>query len=339
MTQPTLPHNRLYTLVDSILVPHPAFERAVARIEQCFRTMVDAHDPVGIAIVGESRTGKSRSLEHFETTHPQHRTKESLITPFLRVTVPAKPTVKGLASTILYAMGDPLYDKGTEGNMEARILKLMKSAKTVVLALDEFQHFYDKATHRVQHHVADWLKVLVDRARIGLVVTGLPTCLAVIEQNEQLAGRFLAPTHLKRFNWLSDVDRNTFVAVLGAMQEVLQPFQFPDLTSDEMAFRMYCATGGLMGYLVKLMKQATANVLDASSLQIDLEALHQAYDDAIDARLTVAPGFNPFDRKFSAEPTPALVNVVQSIGTKAEEPPKPRRTKAPKQTAANALAA
>lgn len=338
MSSSNLPYNKLYALVDSILVPHPAFKSAITRIEQCFRTMEGAHDPLGIAIIGESRTGKSRTLEHFETTHPQLRTKEGIITPFLRVTVPAKPTVKGLASTILYAQGDLLYDKGTETNMEARILILLKAGKTIILALDEFQHFYDKATHQVQHHVADWLKVLVDRARIGLVVTGLPTCYAVIQQNEQLDGRFLAPIHLKRFDWMNDEDRANFIAVLHSMQSVLRPFQFPDLASTDMAFRFYCATGGLMGYLIKLLKQATANVLDKGSVDIDLKALQQAYADAINPSSPISPNFNPFSLTLSTEPSSALITLAKKIGTKVEETPPPRRTKAPKATSAMALA-
>src|SRR5689334_17882103 len=97
----------LYSLVDCILIPHTSFQRAVARIEQCFTAMDGAMEPVCLAIIGESRTGKSRVLEHFELSHPPTRLAAGLSIPFLRVRVPSKPTVKGLAELLLHALGDP----------------------------------------------------------------------------------------------------------------------------------------------------------------------------------------------------------------------------------------
>jgi hypothetical protein len=319
-----------YNIVDSLLVPHTMFERAHTRIAQCFKVMSKANDPMGIAVIGESRTGKSRVLEHFEHAHPPVRTEAGLRVPFLRVKVMANPTVKGLATLLLHALRDPKHDKGTEIVLTLRLQTLIKELGTVVLAIDEFQHFQDKSTHKLQHEVADWLKVLIDETRVGLIVTGLPNCMAVIRQNEQLAGRFMSPVVMRRFDWKDDGDRADFIAILVAIRDELQPFQMPDIGSELMAFRIYCATGGLIGYVIKLLKQATWNALDANTYDIPLPALATAYRDAIlgeELRLLAKP--NPFEIPLESLDADLLIAQAKQIGLPEEAPPKPPRSKKP----------
>ena len=315
-----------YSLVDSTLIFHPAFQRALDRIDQCFKAMENATDPVCIAIVGESRTGKSRALEHFELEHRSERLADGLIVPFARVRVPSKPTVKGLAELMLHRLGDPLYEKGTENTKTIRLKKLLKVVRTRVLALDEFQHFYDKTTQRVQHHVADWLKVIVDEAQVGLVVTGLPNCLSVIRQNEQLTGRFLAPIRLQRMDWMNEDDRKNFRAILRGMQESLAFFDMPSFDSDEMAFRFYCATGGLIGYLVKILKQAVCNAADVDARSISLDDLAVAFKESVIAWES-SNNPNPFNSDFSAEPSAESLAMSAAIGIPQLEESAPRQTK------------
>ena len=317
----------LYTLVDRSLIPHTQFEHAVSRVEQCLRAMQHCVDPIGLAIVGESRTGKSRVLEHFESCHPPRRAENGREVPFLRVKVPSKPTVKGLVTLLLYKLGDPAYDKGTEIAKTIRLIVLLDKARTRVLALDEFQHFFDKGTRKVQHHVADWLKVLVDDARVGLIVTGLPTCLSVIEQNEQLAGRFMAPVHLPRFDWRNENDRAEFTGILVGMGDTLAEFEWPQLSSPEIVFRFYCATGGLIGYLTKLLKQATWNALDVDSRAIGLQELSVAHHEAlIKEEPALQPGLDPFRNDFECQDTEEMMHLLRTIVTAAEEVPIPRQT-------------
>lgn len=331
----------LYSLVDATLIPHTTFLHAFKRIEQCFAAMDQSTDPVGLAILGESRTGKSRVLEHFELSHQTSRNSEGVVAPFLRIRVPSKPTVKGLCELLLHKLGDPLFEKGTEITKTLRLIKLLTQAQTRILALDEFQHFYDKTTHRVQHHVSDWLKVLVDEAQIGLVVTGLPSCVSIIQQNEQLNGRFMGPAYLHRFDWTVDEQRNDFVAILAGMQQALAMFELPDLASDQMAFRFYCATGGLIGYLAKILKQAVWDSLDAETTKIPLTALADAFEEAvISDRPDLKALPNPFKAEFQSVLDPALLALVRIIGTpKLEDPPPSRKRKPQAPKAAEVLSA
>lgn len=82
----------LRTIVETTLVPHTAFEEATQRLEQCFSYADGASEPICIAVVGESRTGKSRVLEECLSRHPHVRNSDGLTTPILRVKTPSKPT-------------------------------------------------------------------------------------------------------------------------------------------------------------------------------------------------------------------------------------------------------
>ena len=188
--------NALVEFIDSVLVSHTAFEYAGTILHQACELAPNLREPTGYFIVGESRTGKSRLVEEVSNAYPTVRTPHGLISYVIKVIVPSKPTVKGLASEILHALGDPLAYKGTENDMTRRILNLLKVCQTRLLFLDEFQHLVDKSTkYNVVHHVSDWLKNLLSSSKIVTVLVGLPYGQAVLRQNEQLRGRFTNTKH------------------------------------------------------------------------------------------------------------------------------------------------
>ena len=314
----------IYSVVDQILVPHTALQQAIMRIEQCFNAAQSSSDPFGLSMIGESRTGKTRAQEHIARKHPRQRTDDGLRVPILRVRTPSKPSVKGLAEVMLRSLGDPRADKGTETNMTNRLNTLLRATQCRMIMLDEFQHFYDRQSHKVMHHVADWLKLVVDESTVALVVSGLPSCQAVLNQNEQLAGRFLAPIRMPRFDWENDDLRDEFIGILGAFQEGLHQFELPNLSSDEMAFRFYCATGGLIGYIVKILRQGVWNAADAFTRCITIEDLARAHRESV--YLDEKAGDLPpaFDRGFVVRANEALLQRARSIGTAVPEEPRSR---------------
>lgn len=318
-------HNSRH-IVEDTLVPHTAYEEATRRLEQCFHYARGTQEPICFALFGESRTGKSRVLEECNFRHPSLRDAEGLVVPILRVTTPSKPTVKGLAELMLGAMEDPKFDKGTEIAKTRRLVKLMREARTRMVVIDEFQHFVDKGSLKVMHHVADWLKTLVDDCKVALVVAGLPTCSAVLEQNEQLRGRFLSPHVMPRFDWDKEADRIEFVGILESLHLSLRrEFDMPDLMGPEMAFRCYCGSGGLVGYVTKFLRQMVWNAWDANTKTITLEDMLRAHEEAVwhDHGLQEFP--SPFSKQFPiGQARDGLVEKVKSIGLAREPEPRPR---------------
>jgi len=300
-----------------VVIRHPKFEEVVRRMDQNFTCAQQAFDPAPLAVIGESRTGKTQAIDTFVSKHPKQRLDNGMNVPVVLVTAPSRPTVKGLAELILENLGDPDPDHGTENARTRRLKVLMKAAQTRMLIIDEFQHFYDKGTKAVIHHVTDWLKILVDDLRCALVVAGLPSCKAVIDQNEQLAGRFQAPVHLSRFQWTKLDEREDFKGILYGFDEELREarFQIPELYQEGMAYRFWTATGGLIGYLTKFLRKAVVNAVDRKTDVINLEDLRIAHQEAMWDEPGGDTGLSPFDRKFRLELNTDIVQHALQIGT------------------------
>ncbi|WP_047554078.1 TniB family NTP-binding protein [Methylotenera sp. G11] len=302
------------TAVDQVLVPHRDFQRAKLRIETHLLATKSYSEPTCIAVVGESRTGKSRLLESISRQHPKQRDTEGAIVPILSVRTPSKPSVKGLVEVMLRELGDPLwYKRGSENEKTERLYTLLTQTRTNAIIIDEFQHFYDKVSHKVQHYLSDWLKIFVDRSGLMLIVAGLPDCMAVINQNQQLRGRFMAPIHMPRFDWNDEDAQAEFIACLESFQQALSRYELPDLTSDEMAFRFYCATGGLIGYLAKILHQACLSAQVNNTFSISLADLARAYEESVwmDGVVFIQ---NPFGEDFDTTPSLYSVEAAQQVG-------------------------
>jgi hypothetical protein len=330
-------------LVESVLIKHSAFEEASQRAKQCIEYVKEGgREPACLALVGESRTGKSRCIEGILSQYPMTRTKSGIVSPVLAIVVPSKPTVKSLAERFLMKLKCQDWQKGTETQKTARLMELMVQCEVVGLVVDEFHHFYDKGSHKVQHHVADWLKNIVSESRVALIASGLKSLTSVIDQNEQLAGRFGYPVTMPRFNWLNKEQRSEWRGILDGFNDVLgQTFDMPKLSNSEMSFRLYCATGGLIGYLTNTLRQAVWNAVDTGANKITLEDLDTAYRRAVwklEARTIAEDEVTPLSPMWNQKPSnESLVVAALSVGLPAVELPT-KSKRAAKVSASSVLA-
>jgi Cdc6-like AAA superfamily ATPase len=327
------------SIVERMVIPHTAFAEARQRIEQCFAFSAAKAEAEGLAIVGESGTGKTSVLKSFQSNHMPTRSPDGMEIPILYASVPPMPTVKSLAGVMLAALNAPDSERGTENEKSKRLRVLMRETGTRMVMIDEFQHFYDRGKRQIMLHVADWLKVLIDETRSTLVVAGLPSCRVVINENEQLARRFMASIQLPRFAWTDPRQRGEFISILEEYHnQIAKDFKVPALHSDEMAFRFFLATGGLMGYLSKLLRTTLRDAAERKRASISLEDLNVAHARAMWFDPTVQEQLKPFERGFRPEATVDALNRASRIGTVTDLPqrPTPRRVGVRKAESINA---
>ena len=199
---------------ERVLVKYPLFKTAVARVQACFDSYETTAEPDCCPIVGESGSGKTTIISYFASLHPRVDHKWGVEVPVLLAKVPARPTVKSFAETLLYQLGDPLWSRGNTVSKSIRLRELLKRCRVRLLALDEFQHFVDVRQANIPNDVADWLKEQVEEAKLAIVVLGLQRCLEVLRQNEQLRRRFGATLRVGAFRWEARDDRTTYRAFL-----------------------------------------------------------------------------------------------------------------------------
>lgn len=289
---------------ERILVKYPMFKAAVARIQSCFDSHETTAEPYCCPIVGESGSGKTTIISYFAGQHPRVDHKWGVEIPVLLAKVPARPTVKSFAETLLYQMGDPLWSRGNTVGKSIRFRELLKRCRVRLLALDEFQHFVDVRQASIPNDVADWLKEQVEEARLSIVVLGLQRCLEVLRQNEQLRRRFGATVHVGAFRWDIKEEQTAYRAFLRAVQEQLQDFAMPTLSDVDVAFRIHYASYGLVGYTMKIIRGAARIARDHPRRQITLQTFSRSYAEHVWSERLDDP--NPFVEGFDRGTAPSV---------------------------------
>jgi hypothetical protein len=289
---------------EHILIKYPLFKTAITRIQACFDSHDSTAEPDCCPIVGESGGGKTTIISYFANLHPRVDHKWGLEVPVLVAKVPARPTVKSFAETLLYQLGDPLWSRGNTVSKSIRLRELLRRCRVRLLALDEFQHFVDVRQANIPNDVADWLKEQVEEARLAIVVLGLQRCLEVLRQNEQLRRRFGATLRVGAFRWDLKEDRTAYRAFLRAVQEQLPEYAIPSLSDVDMAFRMHYASYGLIGYTMKIIRGAARIARYHPCRQITLRTLSQSFAEHVWSERLSDP--NPFIANFDADKAPRL---------------------------------
>lgn len=278
---PDMPLLAHMDIVKKISIDTPTFAGIQRTLQRTYHEHSSTSTPACKHIVGHSRTGKSFAAREFESRFPPERTPEGLRKEVIYVQAPVKGTIKGLMEALLEALGDPLWMSGTYSNMLSRLLNLLEKAQTKMIILDEFQHLCDKGQRATLTGATDWLKALVERNTFSLVCVGLPSSRAIIFKSEQLRNRFDSTLEVPVYDWMDAQSRRVFRSVLRAMQQQLAPFELPDMSTPEMALRMFIACGGRIGLLSKILDRAVKDAIWEGRTAIRIEDLADAFSVAV----------------------------------------------------------
>lgn len=239
------------------IIEHSTFTYAVREIARLHNRWRVAGVAEGQLLVAQTGSGKTTVLEYYESKFERVFNNQGTQIPVLRVDTPESPTVKSLAEAILYALGDPGAASGTATVMTNRIIHFFKRCGVELLLIDEFQHFYDSHRKAESKRVTDWLKNLINKAAIPVILAGLPRSISVVNRNPQLRRRFGSPHYMEPFAFNTDAEQKEFRGILSGIQSCL-PVSSVDLSDTNLAQRFYYATHGLMDYVVKLIDDAVS---------------------------------------------------------------------------------
>jgi len=258
------------------VIEHREFTRVIREIARVHHRGLKAGVADGILLVAQTGSGKSTALDFYEARFPRTRTKEGANIPVLRVDTPESPSVKTLAEAILDALGDGAASQGTATAKTRRIELFFRKCGVQLLLIDEFQHFIDGHRTAEFKRVSDWLKNLIRRARIPVVLAGLPRAIAVVNSNPQLRRRFGAPHYMKPFGFQTKAQQLDFRGVLKDLQESV-PVPCVDFSEANMARRFFYASCGLIDYVVKIIDDAVSRSGSGADGAITQEDLAQAF--------------------------------------------------------------
>jgi len=281
------------------IVQHPDFQDAVSAIEEVHTWQRDAAEPSFLALVGPSGSGKTTALKEYQARFPSREELTHRVIPVLYVQVPAAPTIKALAESMLVALGDPMRVRMTNTQVTDKLIRIITGCKVELIFLDEFQHFVEGTRRGRLPEISDWLKVLLNRLNASVVLAGLPILLSVLEINPQLRRRFSRIVRIRSFELENKNAALTFMGVTQALAEDI-PMPCPALQDESFLRKLHVATNGLVDYICKLLNGAyrIAHQRGARQLMpIDFQEAFRTYiwDEATPTR-------DPFDKRFNGFP-------------------------------------
>jgi hypothetical protein len=101
------------------------------------------------------------------------------------------------------------------------------------------------------------LKNIVAEVTCVVILTGLPYTKDILTVSQQIRRRFHRPIELDRFYWDREKDRQEFLDIVTSFEVGMKAcFKMPSLGIESMGFRFYCASGGIIGYVAKILECA-----------------------------------------------------------------------------------
>lgn len=239
-------------------------------------------------------------------------------TPVIVVETPSFPTIKSLASEVLYSLGDPLYYKGTEVTMTIRAIKQMDELGVQMMIFEEMQNIIDQDSEKLLSKAATWLKRFINGSKRATVIMGLERVAKLFQYNEQLRRRFTKSYVIKPFN---GNDAQSRVYLIKFLKTLNKKFQFQDgleIFSDEMPMRFYYASAGLVGYMTNIIFEAERLAESTALRKITMGHLAQAYENMVCENQLV--GINPFTAGIGkcAASLAVIENIEKSINNRAK---------------------
>jgi len=214
----------------------------------------------------------------------------------------------------------------TKAQITTRIQTLLEQCGTKVIILEEFQHFYDSTTEKVWERESDWLKNLVEVKTSGgtkrlLIVSGLEDSMKVILQNHQLRTRCKAAMLLPCFLWRSSASVAEFAGCVDVFLGVMSKYmKVPDIEQENMHFRCYCATGGVMRLLKNLFSEVVLYAHKDRKTEVTLDDFDAAFERSLCTTSSLqVPVYRPFAKGFPITPSKEVIATAELIAN----PPKP----------------
>lgn len=284
-------------LVENLYIYYPRLNRLITKIERCHRFSKVSAEAECMLILGETGTGKTTLFRRYEQRFPRFETKTGTTVPVLSASIPVPATIKSLVTRLLIRLGDPMAERGTTVSQTHRLQLLLGYCGSEILILDEFQHFIDRDSKKILQTASDWLKDVINETNIPVVLIGLPHSSDILTANPQLKRRFSTKERLAPFEWDDTKGRREFRKFLRILDNQLPLAECSNLADEELAFRFYCATGGLISRVMKIVRYAVGLTLRRGSERLTLEVLAESYAERLSES---GPGiFNPFEQDAS----------------------------------------
>ncbi len=295
-----------FAVAEQIRIIYPRLRSLLEDIDQCAQSAVDAflnqpHSPLNLAIAGQTGVGKT-VLAKFWLAEAARKTQTGETKsplPYQYVSIPAMTSQKGLLAAFLCAVTDShavSFSQETTWTMESRLSSILSTNGTALIIVDNCEHLIRHQSRNTSCHLIELLVRMTSECNLSLILLG--ECAAmeqILHTYPRLERRIVSLLQLTPFTWdhnspESVMEWRTFLSTLDRAL----PFDESGLAEEDLAYRLFYATNGVLGWLMDLISFAVEKAIFEESTTLRLHHLADAYNNRI-AQTPMGRGkINPF---------------------------------------------
>lgn len=213
----------------------------------------------------------------------------------LHVTLSAKASMKGLATDILAAFGDPASPRGSTQTLFRRVYDFARHHGTELIFIDEIQHVADSITQLDNQpwigrsgivsstSVTDSLKNFLEDGLVPLMFIGIVEARHHIFNDIQLASRCYKELDFAALDLADTGEKSTFFEYIGRLGLKLQQHGLFEETTNllvgDIPPYLHAAAGGRLGMATNIILAAAIVAREANATKVTREHIVQAIDD------------------------------------------------------------
>lgn len=301
------------------LVHYPRFKELHEDIRLCQEMSRMTHEPSCMVLEGVTGAGKTTLVRAYAGAFPRRHTLHKTIVPILYTATPAPLTVKAMASKMLEELGDPAAYRGTLWAKNQRLVHFIRECEIELVILDDFHHLIDSDSNRVNSLVSDWLKNLIKQTGVPYLVIGIENSVErILQANSQLSRLFAVREVLRPFAWEFDNEETIqqFATFIHYAEATLDLVLSDEIERIQLVARLYEATGGVVGNVMKLLQLAKLLAVRSGETAVGLTHLKLAFQKGLQIHMGLKN--NPFTRRYAlGQNIPHYPDPADGVGNRS----------------------
>ena len=260
-----------------IWIPTDAVKDAFMALNNCVRAADDTK-PRGLVIIGESDTGKSRTMKAFRDQNPPQSDGEYTFFPVVLIDAPSKISRLAVLHAIMDQLQAPLTVNIREEPLKRHVIRALRNHRVRLVMIDEFHDISHQALNAEIVSFLSFVKSLINGVGRPFAVSGTPRLVDIINLDPQIAGRLRDRIDLPRFTTAQ------FMKALLSY-ELLLPLRQASKLREQPAImeHIYSRTQGYIGQLSNLLKDACKTAIADGTERITMKVLNDTPDMSIHA--------------------------------------------------------
>lgn len=257
--------------IDGIRIHHPTFKDALDGVGRIIQLGNNLRHPFGACIIAPAGAGKSSLIESVQRNAcnwPYLRPQSVLV-----ASLKEAPTVGQIQEDLLadfnYAI-PPRTGRKTNAALFNILVGAIEQHDIQLIALDEYQHVFLSRKDEVHAAINDWIKRLMAKTGIPILLSGTEVLRAIERADPQLTTRISSIFTLPELR-NDEVWRGVLSGFVSATKDV-------DMSSLTLhANQAFKATQGVMRTLKTLIMESAMIAIDADSSTVDKEHFRLAF--------------------------------------------------------------